>query len=240
MMLLLCDIDNTLIHSYKNAAATDICVGILNDRKQDFMSYTAYKLLATLPTDITLVPMTTRSIRQYRRIQWPEGCKPKYAVVSNGANLLINGEVSEEWHHRSESLIAPYYGEMERLERKGFSIIDDAYCVSEVVDDHDSTLDVFKSSRRVTLTPPTVNKGVAAIWLREMLERRLVLAAGDSKLDVPMLCSADVAIVPNADLVVRGPKYTLVSNKPDFAAFTLSSAWKLLNHLNGVCDVFSL
>ena len=58
------------------------------------------------------VPVTSRSIAQFLRIQFPPGCVPKYALVANGGLLLRNGAVDPAWQARSLALVAPWRGEL--------------------------------------------------------------------------------------------------------------------------------
>ena len=44
------------------------------------------------------VPVTTRTIEQYKRISLLKNIIiPEYAIVSNGGNILINGETDSYW-----------------------------------------------------------------------------------------------------------------------------------------------
>lgn len=81
-ILLACDLDNTLIHSHRHKNDGDICIEILNDKQQSFITPHTRELIAKLPDNITLLPVTTRSIEQYMRIQWENS--PEYALVTNG------------------------------------------------------------------------------------------------------------------------------------------------------------
>ncbi|MDR1579784.1 MAG: hypothetical protein LBS35_05460, partial [Synergistaceae bacterium] len=89
------DLDNTLIHSYRVAEAGDICVETRDGKKLSFMSPKAHGILKDIAAKCAFVPVTTRSLEQYRRLDL--GVKPKYALVANGALLLIDGEVDELW-----------------------------------------------------------------------------------------------------------------------------------------------
>jgi hydroxymethylpyrimidine pyrophosphatase-like HAD family hydrolase len=87
-ILLACDLDNTLIHSWKHRKEGDLCIEHIGEKEQGYMSRKAAELYSSLPENILLVPVTTRSVDQYRRIRWPGSREPDLAVTTNGAILL--------------------------------------------------------------------------------------------------------------------------------------------------------
>ena len=117
-ILFACDLDNTLIHSHKHKADGDICIEIYNDKAQSFISSRAVELLTEINSKILFVPVTTRSIEQYRRIQWLEGTQPEFAVTSNGANILHGGEIDLNWRQDFYKFIQPYENELRELNRR--------------------------------------------------------------------------------------------------------------------------
>ena len=107
-ILFACDLDNTLIHSYKHRRAEDICVEIFDGREQSFISPRALDLLKKFSARIFFVPVTTRSIAQYRRIFWAENFSPQVAVVANGA-FFLDGARQENF---LREVVAPYEDEL--------------------------------------------------------------------------------------------------------------------------------
>ena len=55
---------------------------------------------------------------QYRRIQWPTGCRPELALVANGAILLEHGEVDLDWQKESQEQIKGFASELEQLQER--------------------------------------------------------------------------------------------------------------------------
>ena len=108
-ILLACDLDNTLIHSYRHKKDNDICIETINDKQQGFISPHTYEFIKNIPENITLIPVTTRSIEQYMRIQWKKA--PEYALVANGTILLKNNILFEYED------ISRYIGEIKALEK---------------------------------------------------------------------------------------------------------------------------
>ena len=205
-ILFACDLDNTLIHSYKHRRAEDICVEIYDGREQSFISPRALDLLKKIAAQILFVPVTTRSIAQYRRIFWTENFSPRYAVVANGAYLL-NGERQENF---LREVVAPYEEEL-KFQREKLSdnpafnicrIVDESFLFLKCRDDidaekfsFDTSLTVQHTSKKIYLFPPRLNKGEALKLLIKKFSPDKVFAAGDSELDLPMLELADVAFI---------------------------------------------
>jgi len=59
----------------------------------------ARRLLTDLGDAALFVPTTTRTRKQYQRINLP-GPPPKYAVCANGGHLLVDGATDHDWHAR--------------------------------------------------------------------------------------------------------------------------------------------
>jgi hypothetical protein len=92
-ILFACDLDNTLIHSWRHRKSGDVCIEHIGEKEQGYMSPKAAELYRSLPENILLVPVTTRSVDQYRRIEWPGNREPELAVTTNGAILLGRKDV---------------------------------------------------------------------------------------------------------------------------------------------------
>ena len=206
------DLDNTLLYSRSHKREGDICVEHIKGEAHGFMTPLAVKRLRGVSQKVRLIPVTTRSIEQYRRIEWPEGTAPEYAVTTNGAVLLHGDEVDAAWREAHDALIAPAREEIERchalyLGDSAFircRIVDDAYIFVYCADGVDAremaaecqkqtNLRVEPSGRKIYFFPPKLTKGAA---LRELCRRfspRKVYAAGDTAIDAPLLAAADRA-----------------------------------------------
>ncbi len=211
-ILFACDLDNTLIHSYKHKIDGDICIEIYNGREQSFISSRAVELLTEINKKILFVPVTTRSVEQYQRIKWLDGTTPKFAVVSNGANLLNNGEINSEWRQDFYKIIQPYKNEFDEQtkklsQNKNFTIcrmVDESFLFLKCTEDADknkivselqaaTNLNVQISGLKIYFFPPKLTKGAALLKLKNIFEPVKTFAAGDSDIDISMLNVADVA-----------------------------------------------
>ena len=200
------------IHSYKHKTDDDICIEIYNGREQSFISSRAVELLKEVIKKVLFIPVTTRSIEQYQRIQWLEGIKPEFAVVSNGANLIHNDNIDKNWRHDTYHYIQPYINELNQQQillsqNPNFTIcriVDDSFLFLKCFDDVDvesistelqaqTNLTVQYSGQKIYLFPPKLNKGEALLQLKKLFNPDKVFCAGDSVIDVPMLNLSDIA-----------------------------------------------
>lgn len=70
-----------------------------------FVTPRAHDLLTELTATGRFVPVTTRTIEQYRRIRLP-GPTPPLALCANGGRLLVDGVEDAAWTRRADALAA--------------------------------------------------------------------------------------------------------------------------------------
>lgn len=89
--ILCADMDNTIIYSYKrNIGENKLNVELYNGREISFISEKTHDLLKKVSEKMTIIPTSTRTEEQYKRIDLDIGIVP-YALVCNGGVLLVNG-----------------------------------------------------------------------------------------------------------------------------------------------------
>ena len=221
-ILFACDLDNTLIHSYKYRADNDICVEIYDGREQSFISPKALELLKKISAQVFFVPITTRSIAQYKRIFWTEDFSPKCAFVANGA-VFLDGD--KQIFYRDA--VAPYQDELKAqlavADKNIFTIarlVDESFLFLRCRDDlnpaeitFQTNLTVQYTGKKIYLFPPDINKGAALkILIKKFLPDKII-CAGDSIIDLPMLQLADIAF---AHENLRGKNFIAFSNTEEF------------------------
>ena len=219
------DLDNTLLFSHRHRQPEDRCVERLNGAEQGFFTRETPDLLPQVVQRVHLLPITTRSIEQYQRIQWPDGTAPRIALTANGAVLLRDGQVDRAWYAASQALVRDHRealaAVLDHLTRQGgatsvrcvegvyvYAAYPDIPAAERVARDWcgGSALQAVVSGRKVYFFPPGIDKGTA---LRRAVERfgpERVIVAGDSVIDVPMLRQADLALIPDAELLPRLPR----------------------------------
>lgn len=216
MKLFLSDLDNTLLYSYKHRAIDDVCVEYNKGKEQGFMTSFCFDLFGRMTDNVCFIPITTRSVEQYNRIQWPNGFRPEYEIVANGGIVFENNIINSEWLKISNEEYANYKDELNIIQERLISsdkyircrLVDDLYLFAYCKDGIDAkvcaeenfkntSLSVVASGKKLYFFPPNINKGNALMKLKEKLKPEIVISAGDSIIDIPMLELADIAIVPN-------------------------------------------
>ena len=222
------DLDNTLIHSYQYKNSSDICVELYQGREQSFMSREAAALFRQVvqQENICFLPVTTRTMSQYQRIFFPDPYTPEFALTANGHILLKQGIPEPEWLAVSQKQNIQYLPEFRRLETlcladarfRHVSLADDMFvaCACENPETADNCLadyqkktflPGFRTGRKLYFFPPDSDKGSALQRFYEKYPFDIIIAAGDSEMDLPMLKQADIALFRE--------------NQPDFAAYIL-------------------
>ena len=129
MVIFCTDLDNTLIYSYKHEiGAHKICAEVYRGREVSFMTERTEKLLHEIAESVLLVPVTTRTVEQYDRIDLGIGRIP-YALVCNGGVLLTDGKEDRAWYEESLGLIR---GSVQELEKAAWILEGDAVRCMEV------------------------------------------------------------------------------------------------------------
>lgn len=97
--LIASDLDRTLIYSqrfFTDTRSPRLCVEVYNGEQISFMTPSAAAGLRRLAAVGHVVPATTRTVEQYRRIDLPGG-PFQYAVTSNGGTILVAGAPDLAW-----------------------------------------------------------------------------------------------------------------------------------------------
>ncbi len=209
-----CDIDNTLLYSFRKNDEGFICIEINNGKEQGFMTEYTFNHFNRMTDSADLVPVTTRSVEQYLRIKWPNGFVPDYALVANGAVLLKNNKPDPSWNMFTDRtalcrLLGKTFHRYENDRRFiRCRIVDDSYvfvyCGSDTDPVHtaaelavENELIVEESGKKIYFFPEGLSKGNAIKTFCKMRKYRKIIAAGDSTMDITMLQNADISIVPS-------------------------------------------
>ena len=216
-MIFATDLDNTMIFSHRLVKGNENklhCVEYYNGKAITYMTCTAIEKLKNLMKEIHVIPITTRSISQYERIQIFSSTM--YAVVDNGGTILQNGMIQSEWEKYIKNTLHKYnFEEVLRV----FSHIPNLILQPRIVDgkfvfakanDIDlceqflqMELDTkiwqlsFQGSK-IYAIPREITKGNALRFIKERLinDKQTLISAGDSNLDLSMLEYSDYGIIP--------------------------------------------
>ncbi|MFJ5207114.1 MULTISPECIES: HAD family hydrolase [Streptomyces] len=243
------DLDRTLIYSAAALALTMpdaraprlLCVEVHESRPLSFMTETAAQLLTDLGDRALFVPTTTRTRKQYQRINLP-GPPPTYAICANGGHLLVDGVSDPDWHAQVTARLAESCAPLAEIQDhlmataspawvRKHRVAEDlfAYLVVErelLPEEWVKELAVWAENRGWTVSlqgrkiyavPKPLTKSAA---LRELARRtgaELTLAAGDSLLDADLLLAADRGWRPGhgelADTAFTAPAVTALPER---------------------------
>ena len=81
------------------------CVEYLDGEPLSFMTATAARMLEQLASETVVVPTTTRTVEQFQRIDLPGG-PWRYAITSNGGNILLDGQPDANWRAEVDAAAA--------------------------------------------------------------------------------------------------------------------------------------
>lgn len=211
--LIFSDIDGTLIFSAAKKRPEDIVCEYKDGAE---ISCITPRQAEIFPKLSRVIPVTTRSIEQYLRIDFPSGFSPEYALVDNGGTLLINGKPDREWTKNSLGIVEKCAEELSRCRKflendvhRSFEIrLVDGMFLFTKSDSPERTLELLKSAAgervecfavgaKVYAIPAKINKGSAAKRLRERISpNSRTICAGDSTMDISLLEIADAAVFP--------------------------------------------
>ncbi|MBQ7980969.1 MAG: HAD hydrolase family protein, partial [Oscillospiraceae bacterium] len=217
-ILFACDMDNTLIHSARLYKENDISVEIYDGREISFMSPKAIELLNELlkSDKVDFLPVTTRSIAQFSRIQLPSSVNT--ALVCNGTILLKDGIPDEKWQEKAAAETEKYLPEMEQLCKKyegsglfrTVKIVDGMFLFAARENSDgieklaeqltpETTLNLEVTGRKMYWFTPIANKGISLKHYCEVFGYERIIAAGDSSIDYQMMNFAGTALVPDKE-----------------------------------------
>lgn len=211
MCLFFSDLDNTLIYSHhRKIDSPKLVVEHIDGKEQSFMTKYTYDFLVSADW-LRLIPVTTRTEKQYNRIECFGELKIKYAIVCNGGKLLIDGKEDEEWSYETrirtqdnceylegitENISYLCENEVHRpteyMRYVKCSNTKEVY--RELIDLVDlAKVDIQMDNRKVYVFAKGITKGSAIERFMKKRSRETLLVAGDSMMDVSMLNMADYA-----------------------------------------------
>lgn len=240
MTVFFADLDRTLIYSTDALGLREpdheelplVCVEMYRGQPASFVTEVAAKGIGRLLQDDALVPVTTRSVEQYRRVRLP-GPLPGLALVANGGLLLRDGELDEDYRKGTASRLdgstplSVVFAHLQAVADPRFSVnlrtVEELFCYAVV--DTDAVppgwaveladyaagvgWQVSDQGRKVYLLPAELSKGKAVLRIADELDLNGFIAAGDTSTDEPMLAASAHAIVPaHSELACRAEGYS--------------------------------
>jgi hypothetical protein len=233
-MIIAADLDRTLIYSqgalaeFGDDTAQLIPVEHHDGAEASWMTPTAAREFATLHKSALVVPVTTRTRDQWRRVALP-GPPPRYAVVANGGRILVDGQPDSDWERAVTAALArvaplaEIWDHAAHICRAEWTIklrnAEDQFCyavlhrkrvpagfVAETAAWTDTRgWQVSLQGRKLYFVPRALTKSAAVAEIARRTGDTQVLAAGDSLLDADLLEAAGRGIVArHGELVASG------------------------------------
>ncbi|WP_282020405.1 hypothetical protein [Planomicrobium okeanokoites] len=226
-LLFASDLDQTLIYSRRsmgNEVKPEELIEVerFEGKPQSFMTEQSQAALWELEENTIFVPVTTRTREQYERVTGIyEGDEPpQFAIISNGAVILENGEPIKEWStdirkqcvskktviEELMPVIQQHFDEdwVLRLRRAEdwfvYLIVDRARFPEDKLSYytelfHEIGWGISLQGRKLYLMPESITKAAAMEYVRDRIKADYVVAAGDSLLDLDLLESADTGLL---------------------------------------------
>lgn len=225
-MIFASDLDGTLIYSNRRLGRNPVSVPVrsvevYNGKEISFMTEKAITLLRELAEEMMFVPVTTRTAEQYNRISlFREEIRPTYAITSNGAVVLKDGNVDMHWQDYVRAKIDGSTASVEDVKRKieetpGALLTEPIHVVDrffvymiikpplspERVKDYSRWAAEYGwifsvQGRKVYFIPSFINKWDAVNYVAEKEGKKTIFTAGDSNLDVCLIEHAKFGLIP--------------------------------------------
>ena len=222
------DLDRTLIYSANSMALVGsdhlaprmVVAEVYDAAPLSFMTRAAEELLEGIVGRSVFVPVTTRTRAQFSRVRLP-GFGQGYAVTTNGAVLLHDGEPDRDWSRHIERSLgadcAPLDTVLGHLTGSGaipailrvrtaedvfvYSIVDRETMPEAYLEELGAWCNargwtISLQGRKLYCVPAPITKEAAVDEVRRRTGSGLLVAAGDSRLDAGILELADIAIRP--------------------------------------------
>ncbi|MGE5701667.1 MAG: HAD family hydrolase [Clostridia bacterium] len=224
-MIFASDLDQTLLYGarFLNESTPPYrVVEVLDGAPISHMTIKAIELLQEIHQQLLFVPVTTRTIEQYRRIViFQDEIAPRYAITSNGGHVIRDGRVDEQWSQLVHSRLIHDCGPFDEMLARFAEISNPEWVIREktaedlffysIIDRTQMPVDELADferwvtrqnwsmsiqGRKLYLVPQAVNKRDAVLYVSRLEQDGHIVAAGDSLLDLPLLEGARLAIVP--------------------------------------------
>ncbi|WXR62366.1 HAD family hydrolase [Peptostreptococcaceae bacterium AGR-M142] len=263
-MVFFSDLDRTLIYSKKFIKDEEHIISEYKNAKPiTYMAKNTYDLLKYISKSIEFVPVTTRTVEQYRRIEILNDFNFKYAITSNGGNLIIDGVIDTNYRAMIEEKLKSVSSLNEILKDlldvskmpwcENIKIADNSF-IYMLVDSLNADYSLIESKeasllkkgyktiihgRKVYFIPKCISKGDAINYIKKLLKKDFVISSGDSKMDEEMIFASNYFIVPRHGEIAKS--YIENQKNKDNILVTkdkyLKSSYEIVNTVNKIFKI---
>ncbi|WP_223593334.1 hypothetical protein [Neobacillus bataviensis] len=227
-MIFASDLDRTLVYSKRALDELGIPEGtrLKPVEKKDgrwvaYMTESSFFTLKELSCHSLFIPVTTRTTEQFNRFTvFTEDIPLKYAITTNGANILYQGELLEEWSNHIFQTLAMdsaspeellsiveregyhFDGQLKQVENLFFYYILNGFPDSFVKGELNELAAKYGwrislQGKKLYFMPMAVRKGAALEYICQREGMKAIAGAGDSLLDLDFLNICQYRFVPN-------------------------------------------
>lgn len=218
------DLDRTLIYSSRALLLAPeesplTCVEVHDGEQCSFLTAAAGAALTELSAGATFVPVTTRMPEQFERVTLP-GPAPRFAVAANGGVLYVDGVPDRDWSAgvaralAAEFPLSEVWAHAAQICRPEWTVKlrngSGMFCYAVVRPNRlppgfvadvsgwaaERGWRVSLQGRKLYWVPEVLTKSAAVAEIGRRIDADVVLAAGDSLLDIDLLLQADLGIHP--------------------------------------------
>lgn len=187
-----------------------------------FMTEKAHRMLKILRRNAYVVPVTSRAIEQFSRVNIFQSDTP-YAVLNTGGRILVNGEMDHNWSNFIDNKASfdiaparevekffltlsdkPWFSRMSHFRPEYVQIKLDKYTVAppSAVDDIRNTVEemgwqLSLQGRKLFAIPGFLSKRLGFEEINVRVGADYTMTAGDSTLDISLLEAGTLAYRPN-------------------------------------------
>ncbi len=198
---------------------------LVEKKEQEEISYMTRRsidILVNVDRMVTFIPATTRTLEQYKRIAiFQEEIVPEFAITSNGGKILVKGEIDKQWEDYITAGMEKLSVPAEDTFKKLSEFMDDSWVLSYRLADelfwvfivnkenlpkdemnsyihwaNENGWQVSIQGRKLYIVPEFINKWSALNYLNQRLACNIVISAGDSLLDYPLLKNSTRGYAP--------------------------------------------
>lgn len=245
-MAVFSDLDRSIIYSkrFLGENSKELEIEVYKGENISYISRKTVNLIKKINKNSCFIPTTTRTIEQFKRIEFAKyGLNFKYAITSNGGNILINGEIDKDYKIFIEKKLEQSLSIDDTIKLlQKYKSLDGIKKIRKaeelffyiVVDKEEFDLksiegfireikglnwDTYINGTKVYFVPSALKKSTAIKYICDKLNYKQTFAIGDSIMDKDMLefCRRSY-LLSHGDLVnmLQKENQFLVSKKSGF------------------------
>ena len=190
-MVVFSDLDRSIIYSkrFLGKDKSELEIEIYKNENISYISKKTVKLIKQLQKNIEFIPTTTRNIEQFKRIEFSKyDIDFKYAITSNGGNILVNGQIDSEYKDYINQKLknSIHIDEIMKLlvDNKIFDLKYIELFINKI---KDLNWETYINGTKIYFLPQELKKSTAIKYICDKFGYKNTFGIGDSIMDKDML-----------------------------------------------------